>query len=99
MTPGREELATQIVEAEWGSLRAHLERGGLIVVTGDLELLSVAMCVTGDDSSSIGRWINEGRLAKPSETQIRDWNANPARLFTILITSPYVLIQEQPATF
>jgi hypothetical protein len=96
MIPSREELATQRIEAEWGSLRAHLERGGLIVVAGDLDLLNVALSVTGDDSSNIRRWIGDGQLAKPSESQIRDWNADPTRIFTMLITSPYVLIQEQP---
>ena len=95
----REELVTQMIEAEWGALRAHLERGGLIVVAADLDLLSVAICVTGDESPSIRRWINEGKLAKPSESQIRDWDADSTRIFTMLITSPYVLIQELPTTF
>ncbi len=33
----REELASSIAEAEWEWLRAHLERGGLIVVARDLD--------------------------------------------------------------
>jgi hypothetical protein len=99
MIQGREELATQMIEADWGSLRAHLERGGLIVVAAGLDLLSVAEFVIGDDSSSIRRWIDGGKLAKPSESQIREWDAEPSRIFSMLITSPYVLIQELPATF
>jgi hypothetical protein len=85
-----------MIEADWGSLRAHLERGGLIMVAPDLDLLTVAQCVAGDDSSNIGRWINDGKLAKPSGTQIAAWDADSSRLFSMLITSPYVLIQELP---
>jgi len=99
MTPNREELALSVVEADWSCLRAHLERGGLIVVAPDLDLLSVAMCVAGDDALSIQRWISAGKLAKPSETQIRAWNADTSTLFSMLITSPYVLIQELPTIF
>jgi len=88
-----------VVEADWGCLRAHLERGGLIVVASGLDLLSVAMSVAGDDALSIQRWISEGKLAKPSEVQIRDWDADTSKLFSMLITSPYVLIQELPIIF
>jgi len=98
MTNNCEELASTVVEAEWSCLRAHLERGGLIVVAPDLDLVSVAMCVAGDDSTSVGRWISDGKLSKPLEHQIRDWDADPSKIFSMLITSPYVLIQELAAT-
>jgi hypothetical protein len=98
MIPGTEELAAQVIEADWGSLRAHLRRGALIVVAADLDLLSVAQCVTGDDSTSIQNWISAGKLAKPSEAQILDWDTDPSRIFSMLITSPYVLMQELPGS-
>lgn len=96
MMPTREELALLADEVDWSCLRAHLKRGGLIIVSAGLDLLNVAMCVAADDSSSIGHWINEGKLAKPTEAQIRDWDANSSKTFTMLIASPYVLIQEHP---
>jgi hypothetical protein len=99
MIPSREELALLADEVDWSCLRAHLARGGLIIVSADLDLISVAISVAGDDSSSIGRWISEGKLAKPSETQICEWDADSSKIFTMLIASPYVLIQELPATF
>jgi hypothetical protein len=98
MIPTREELALLADEVDWSCLRAHLARGGLIIVAPDLDLVTVAICVAGDDASSIGRWINDGKLAKPSESQILEWDAEPSRIFTMLIASPYVLIQELPVT-
>ena len=99
MIPTREELALLADEVEWSCLRAHLKRGGLIVVAAGLDLLNVAISVAADDSSSIGHWINEGKLAKPSEAQILEWDADSSKLLTMLIASPYVLIQELPTTF
>jgi hypothetical protein len=98
MIPNREELALSVVEAEWSCLRAHLKRGGLIVVAADLDLLNVAACIAGDDSSAVQKWISEGKLAKPSEAQILDWDTDPSKIFSMLITSPYVLMQELPGS-
>ena len=39
----REELALQVDVAEWGWLRPHGERGGLIVVSALLDLAEVAL--------------------------------------------------------
>ena len=99
MIPTREELALLADEVEWSCLRAHLKRGGLIVVAAGLDLLNVAISVAADDSSSIVHWISEGKLAKPSVAQILEWDADSSKLFTMLIASPYVLIQDLPTTF
>ena len=93
MTPTREELALAIDEARWEWLRAHLERGGLIVVAHDIDLSEAGMKIASDDAAAIGGWINAGRLAKPSADQIEAWNAAPDTLFRMLVISPYVLIQ------
>jgi hypothetical protein len=93
-----EELATKIDVAEWSWLRAHLERGGLIVVDGSLDLAEVGVKVVGDDAARIGAWIKDGLLGKPSAAQIEAWDADQARCFDTLIVSPYVLIQERTAS-
>ncbi len=94
MALNREELALEMIEAEWNSLRAHLERGGLIVVAAELDLIDVALKVAGDDAAAIGSWISAGQLAKPSAPQINQWDADKLKCFRMLIVSPYVLIQE-----
>lgn len=94
MTKTREELVLEIVEADWANLRAHLERGGLILVDHSLDLDEVALKVTSDDATSIGQWINSGLLTKPSSDQIVHWDADGEKHFRMLIVSPYILIQE-----
>ena len=99
MTPNREVLALSVDEAEWNYLRAHLERGGLILVDDDLDLVDAAVKVASDDTGPIEKWISAGKIGKPSETQIHAWDENRQKKFAMLIISPYVLIQERLPTF
>ena len=43
MKPTREELAQAVDEVTWDALRAHLERGGLIVVARELDLVEAGI--------------------------------------------------------
>ena len=90
----RDKLAGEVDEAEWGWLRAHLERGGLIVVAPELELAEVGLLIAADDAAAVSTLVHRGRLVKPTADQIAAWDADPGKKFLILIVSPYVLIQE-----
>jgi hypothetical protein len=95
MKPTREELALAVDLTEWGSLKAHLQRDGLIVVAGELDLTEAGFHVAADNPAAIKGWIDAGKLAKPSIEQIAEWNAVKGKKFRMLIISPYILIQEQ----
>jgi hypothetical protein len=99
MTAHREELALSIDEAEWGWLRAHLERGGLILVDDTLDLVDAAVKVASDDTAHIEEWITSGKIGKPTESQICTWDKEKQKKFSMLIISPYVLIQQRLPTF
>ena len=99
MITNREELALSVDEADWSCLRAHLGRGGLILVADSLDLVDTAVRVASDDTAHIEEWIHTGKIGKPSETQIQAWNEDIQKKFTMLIVSPYVLIQERLPTF
>ena len=57
------------------------------------------MKVAADDTAAIEQWIIDGKLGKPSESQINNWNEQKQKKFAMLIISPYVLIQERLPTF
>ncbi len=99
MIPSKEELALSIDEAEWGWLRAHLERGGIILVDDSLDLADAALKVAGDDADIIEQWVVSGRLGKPTASQIHAWDTDRHKKFAMLIVSPFVLIQEKTPTF
>jgi len=99
MIATKEDLALTIDETEWNWLRAHMERGGLILVDDSLDLAEAAFKVAADDVAVIEQWVSDGKLGKPSETQIQHWNEDKQKKFAMLIVSPYVLIQERLPTF
>ena len=99
MIATKEDLALTIDETEWSWLRAHLVRGGLILVNDTLDLAEAALKIAADDVAAIDQWVSDGKLGKPSETQILHWNEDKQKKFAMLIISPYVLIQERLPTF
>ncbi|MDK9716308.1 MAG: DUF2288 domain-containing protein [Trichlorobacter sp.] len=90
-------LAEQVDTAQWQWLRAHNERGALILVEGMLELVEVGERLVADDSTAVQSWLASQLLSKPTAEQIAIWNAEPDKLFSMLVVSPFVLIQEQLA--
>lgn len=96
MGPSREEMALSVNEAEWSWLRAHLERGGLIIVAPYLDIVDVGLMLAEDDSVSIRNLVADNRLTKPSTAQVAAWDCSKGKRFLSLIVSPYVLIQENP---
>jgi hypothetical protein len=91
----REELAAQIDMAEWEWLRPHNERGALIVVKQVLDLAEVGEKMAADDSKAMQNWVAANFVAKPTQEQIATWEQEPALTFSVLIISPFVLIQEK----
>lgn len=98
MTSTPNELNAQIEEVEWHWLRLHLERGAVIIVAPELDLVEVACRIASDDSPAVGAWISEGKVAKPTLEQIALWNADPLKRFRMLIVQPYVLVQDLPSS-
>ena len=88
------ELAAQIDRARWDWLKAHNERGGLIIVDRTLDLAEVGERLAADDAALVGRWMASRLLSKPAAEDIAGWNGAPDREFRVLIISPFVLMQE-----
>lgn len=95
MKATREELALQVDEAQWEWLSPHLERGGVIVVGQGLDIAEVGERIAADDTAAVGKWIEAGRLAKPSAEQVAAWGGDSSVRFATLIISPYILVQEK----
>lgn len=84
----------QLDTSPWSWLKPHNERGALILVDGMLDLVTVAERVACDDSAAVQSWLASRLLSKPTAEQIEAWNTVPEKMFTILVVSPFVLMQE-----
>ena len=94
MSDLRTELTEILDEAEWEWLIPHVKRDAVIVVAGDLDLLDVGVAIASDQVSSIQQWIDQQLMAKPSDTQMGNWNGDRTKRFQTLIIQPYVLVKE-----
>lgn len=94
MSEESQSLADQVDTALWQWLKAHNERGALILVDRMLELSVVAGRLVADDSAAVQSWLASHLLSKPGIEQIELWNTMPEKPFAMLVVSPFVLIQE-----
>jgi hypothetical protein len=94
MSDLRTQLTENLDEAEWDWLIPHVQRDAVILVTQDLDLLDVGVAIASDQVSSVQAWIDGELIAKPSNTQMGNWNSDRTKRFQTLIVQPYVLIQE-----
>ncbi|MCG6135685.1 MULTISPECIES: DUF2288 domain-containing protein [unclassified Anabaena] len=97
MSDLRTELSTNLDEAAWEWLIPHVQRDAVIVVASDLDLLDVGVAIASDNISSVQQWIDQQLMAKPSNTQVGNWNSDRTKKFHTLILQPYVLVQEMAA--
>ncbi|TAE59898.1 MAG: DUF2288 domain-containing protein [Nostocales cyanobacterium] len=97
MSDLREQLKENLDEAEWDWLVPHAQRDAIIVVADGLDLLDVGEAIATDNTNSVGNWIAEQLIAKPSPEQLGNWNTDRTKRFNALIVEPYVLIQEKLA--
>lgn len=92
----RQKLKEEIMLAPWTDLRPHwADRGAIVFVDIDLDLVDVGEKIVGDDTRMIEQWLGTHQLAKPNQTQVEAWDQTPTKNFRFLIVQPYVLIQEQ----
>jgi hypothetical protein len=89
-----EKLKSEIHQVEWDALTPHVQRGRVITISQELDLLEVALKVAHDDSKSIQNWLDEGKVIPLSEELSQKWSETPKKPFQFIILQPYVLIQE-----
>ncbi len=83
-----------LAEVPWKDLRIHLQRGAVILVASELDMLDTAVAVAEDDKDKVAAWIGAGQLIKPSSEQIEAWESELEKPFRMLIVQPFILAQE-----
>jgi hypothetical protein len=75
-------------------LQPFFARGALLQVSGDADLVEVALAVAEDDRSKVATWMNGGQLSKMSVEQAQDWVERDPDLWAVVV-APWVLVQER----
>lgn len=90
-----EDRTLEIAEVPWHTLKPHLVRDAIIVVSADLDLRLVATEIAEDNTAAIQAKIESGTIGKPSTEQVNCWEEDPVKEFACAIVQPFVLIQER----
>lgn len=89
----RDKLRSEVTGCGWGDLAPHHQRGALLVVSPDLDLLDAAEAVATDRRDRVEAWLAVGRLGRAGDALVERWAAGAAR-FQFVIVQPFVLAQE-----
>lgn len=90
----KERLSRDLGSANWIDLAPHLKRNQLIVVSNELDITDVGMQIAEDNAEVISAWMEQGKISKPKEDQLKRWGADNPK-FLCAIVQPFVLIKEE----
>lgn len=88
----RERLAENVGPVVREMLKAHGERGALIEVGPELDLLDVGEAIAEDRGHEIAGWIGDTSLTRPAFEELSN------EVYQTLVVQPYVLIQRSDAS-
>lgn len=89
----REQLESELGDCLASDLKAHLERGAVVIVAPEIPLIDAAQAVAEDDADSVKYWIEKESFRRPKESEMTAWSDNPELKFRSVIVRPYVLVQ------
>ena len=92
----RAKLNAETGKLRWPELQRHFARGAVLKVAPGLDLVEAAVGIAQDDRAAVENWLREGRLARASDVDARDWLQRQP-LFWAVVAAPWVLVQELPA--
>ena len=77
----------------WNELERHFARGNMIWVSGELDLVEVAVRITEDDKAAVEQWMRTGAIRRAEAEDAKSWQACN-QLFWAVVTAPWLLVQE-----
>jgi hypothetical protein len=80
----------------WHELLRHFATGTVIFVSGDLDLVDVAVHMSNDDKALVAQWLAENRIGRVSDAQAQEWLDAGAELWTVVVR-PWILVQREKA--
>jgi len=89
----RQQLESEIGDCLASDLKAHIERGAVVIVAPEIELIDAGLAVAEDDADSVKYWIEKESFRRPKESEIKTWADEPELKFRSVIVRPYVLVQ------
>ena len=91
----RAKLNSETAQISWQELQRHFARGIVVKVSGDLDIIEVAVAMSKDDKQRFAEWMQQGKVARAEDHDAQDWNERDP-VFWSVVAAPFVLVQENP---
>ncbi len=88
----RAKINSETAKIPWRELQRFFAAGKLRLVAPGLDLVEVAYALQQDDTDAVQSWVENAELASVSDDQARQWHAQDAVLWAVVV-KPWVLIQ------
>ncbi len=85
-------LQNEIGTVGWSLLKPHAERGVLLIIHSQLDLLEVAVQIAEDQTEQVRSWLDDGKITRPSSSRMKEWETKNS-IFTCVIVHPFILVQ------
>ena len=89
----KQKLNRETAKIHWRALEDHHKQGAVIMVSSNLDLITVAIAFAEDNRPLVEKWLNQVEVAKVSQTQAATWTESNPELWAVVI-APWVLVQE-----
>ena len=87
-----EKLNLETAKIPWVELQRLFARGVVMVVSGRLDLVTVATAVVDDQAELVREWLESGDLRRANDNDAREWFENEASVWAVA-AAPWVLVQ------
>ena len=90
----RREFVSQTARINWHELQTYYAQGSVVKVSGDQDLVEVAVQLGLDNTARFERWIADGTVAPISDEQAQLWYEAGQELWAV-VAPPWVLVQQR----
>lgn len=91
----RQKLNFETGRINWAELQRHFARGIVVVVSGELDLIEVAVKLHEDDKHQFETWVNNKQIWRARDDDARQWQAANTEFWSVVV-APWVLVQAIP---
>jgi hypothetical protein len=79
---------------DWKELQQFFASGLAVQISAKLDLVEVALQMSGDNKTQFEKWLSAGMVGKVTDDQAAAWLTADAEVWAVVV-SPWVLVQER----
>jgi len=87
-------LHAETAAIEWKDLERFFAKGNLLRISGDIDLVDVALEIANDNKICIEKWMSDDLLASVSNEEASLWSKGESNLWSVIVL-PWILVQQR----